>query len=418
MLKKIKELTCILSLLVFQNINCEDHFSEKKIKEFSLRNGINIMLHEDFRTPIVLVGVIFHVGSIDAPLDKIGITELVAANLIDKKMHDSFMKYGISYEVSTFGEYTEVIAKMNPKKIDKFFNKISKMLSRIRVENLDMYKKQMAIENRLNNCFLNNALMDNVFSNIDSRNISNESSLSSIDESDVSDFYEDKFKPCKVSIIVVGSVGYKNLIKTLRSSISNIEDRTQTINHKKNHRVLESISLESKYMENSMRYAYSIPSSENNKIENVFFDILNHEAFRFFCKSHSLLSCYTIENIFNYEDRVWLFSMFPKKDVSLDKLQKLYKVFVNKMAMLPLDSHRLSSIAALDKMRTQVLFSNLSCVYDKIKNAYMRGIDLTHIYTISDDIKKADPKAIRSFAKKFFHKDLISTITTRFRSDK
>lgn len=417
-LKAIKNLICLIILMTSEYTCCDDSFSEKKVKEFTLRNGINVILHEDFRMPIVLVGVIFHVGSVDAPIDKSGITEIVAANLINKKTHNSFIKSGISFETTAFCEYTEIFAKMNPKKIKEFFNQICFLFSDIHVENLDMYKKQMIIENKLNNCSLNNALADNIFSNIDSRNILNESSLLSITNDDVISFYAEKFQTCKVTIIVVGSVDYRNLIKTLRASISNISDRKQKIITKNNNRKYRDILLESKYTRNSARYIYSLPSYENKKLEEVFLSVLHDEVFRFFCKNHSLLSYYNMENVFNRGDGVWLFSLFPKKDISINELQKFYNVFIKKMITIPLEPKRLSRIAALKKMETQILFSNLFAVYQNVKNAYMRKLDLTSIYTISDDIKQSDSEMIRSFAEKFFHKDLFSTVITRFRSDK
>ncbi len=417
-LKTIKNLICLIMLMTSQRIYCDDSFSGKKIKEFTLRNGINVILHEDFRMPVVLVGVIFHVESVDAPIDKSGITAIIAANLINKKTHNSFIKSGISYETSAFSEYTEIFAKMNPSKIKEFFNQICSSFSDIQIENLNVYKKQMIIENKLSKYFLNSALVDNIFSNIDSKNIFNESSLLSINSDDVISFYNDNFQTCKVSIIVVGSVDYRNLIKNLRASISNISDRKQKIITKNSDRKYRDILLESKYIRNSIRYIYSLPSCESKKLEEVFLSVLHDEVFRFFCKNHSLLLYYNKENIFSRGDSVWLFSLFPKKDISINELQKFYNVFVKKMITIPLEHKRLSRIAALKKMETQFLISNLFAVYQNIKNAYMRKLDLASIYTVSDDIEQSDPEMIRSFAGKFFHKNLVSTVITRFRSDK
>ena len=140
--------------------------------------------------------------------------------------------------------------------------------------------------------------------------------------------------------------------------------------------------------------------------------------FRFFCKSHALVSQFGIDDAYFDGNSVCVLSLSPKKDVSINDLQKFYNVFVNKIIATPPDSKTLSIIADRKKIERKILFSNLLNIYRNIKNAHMRGMDLNSIYTISDDIRHANPDAIKSFAEKFFSKDLASTITTRFRLDK
>jgi hypothetical protein len=41
-------------------------FGENPInKRYTLENGVDVTLHEDFRTPLAIVGIIFHTGSFD-----------------------------------------------------------------------------------------------------------------------------------------------------------------------------------------------------------------------------------------------------------------------------------------------------------------------------------------------------------------
>ena len=45
-------------------------------EEFTLKNGLRVIVHEDRNTPIVSVGVWYHVGSKDEPRGKSGFAHL------------------------------------------------------------------------------------------------------------------------------------------------------------------------------------------------------------------------------------------------------------------------------------------------------------------------------------------------------
>jgi predicted Zn-dependent peptidase len=220
-----------------------------------------------------------------------------------------------------------------------------------------------------------------------------------------------------MSVIVCGSVGHKNLMKELQTSIAKLPKRKGAIVAKYKCSTTKDILISNKYCGNAIAYSYVIPREENRKFGSVFFEIMSHEMFKFFCKSQSMLSSYGINNIFLCGNNVRLVSLCPKKDVSLDRTEKMYNLFINRMSSVAVSQQLLAEIAANVNLRNRVALSSLMDVYDAIKDAYLAGCDVNFLHNGSNAIKNADPKSVKSFAEKFLLKNPIAKITTRFKLD-
>ncbi|MDR0968745.1 MAG: hypothetical protein LBL99_03915, partial [Holosporaceae bacterium] len=112
----IKRIAFLFSLTFFQTSFCE-----LKVEKYDLGNGVDIVLHEDFKSSTVVVGVIFHVGLFDVPFSKRGVFDFIGEDFISKEAYEKLADLGISCSIVVTGRYTEVRAQMRPEYVKNFF---------------------------------------------------------------------------------------------------------------------------------------------------------------------------------------------------------------------------------------------------------------------------------------------------------
>ncbi|MDR1551446.1 MAG: hypothetical protein LBS14_02095 [Holosporaceae bacterium] len=385
--------------------------AENKLKRCILSNGIDVLLHEDFRTPIVIVGIILHTGTFDVPLGQSGITYLISKNLISRSIYNQLRELGISWNVNVHERHTEIVAKMNPKHIDKFFQIICN--NRYLPRDLEILKKKVVIRQKLAHSGFEDAVSNEIFANIRYENanveeIFNEKRCLTISSDDVKAYFDQHYLTCHMSLIVCGAVGYKNLIKTLQSTICNLPRRlpippgSACINT-----IPKEVDILSKFIARSLQYFYRVPK-EDLAYAQTFFYALSHRIFNYLEKSMAVISGYAISYVISNGDGVYQVALYPKLDVSLENLQQAYSVFVDRECKIPLES--LPEIMREKNAFMQIWLADLNKVYSHIKENYLDGIDC--------EIDMSSPKQFNSLIEKILKNNLILKVKTQYRTDR
>jgi predicted Zn-dependent peptidase len=162
-----------------------------------LSNGVNIVLQENFRMPVVIVGVIFHTGFFHSPLHKRPITTLIAENFISDVSYMKLLDLGISYQVNVHGTYTEIVAEMNPKHLNRFLQIICE--NEFVVKDFEVQKKQLLIDGKLaRDCHLNEVsskiLAEIHYKNYSANDTFNEAALATLTQKDVEKYFYQHYK--------------------------------------------------------------------------------------------------------------------------------------------------------------------------------------------------------------------------------
>jgi predicted Zn-dependent peptidase len=386
---------------------------ESGLRKCVLSNGVDVILHENFRMPVVVVGIIFHVGYFHAPISKQGVNDLVAANLIDQKSRMKLSDVGVLYEINSYGAHTEILAMMAPKHLKRFFQIISE--SSFSVKNLETLKKQMCVNNKLARYCFEDAVHNEIFSNIKYKNsnfggaVFNEQALSAVSSADVKDFFEEHYKKCHLSVVICGAVGHKNLIKILQSTVCNLPPRRKVSHDRCLDRIPKNITIESKYAGRSVRYFYKI-SKEDVPLFEAFSKILNYELFRFFEKTNKIIFDYKNHNIATNGDCICGIVFYPKSDVSLSDFQRAYEIFVHRLCGQEFSEDDLEKARRYADYSRQFLLGDLYDVYRRVKNDYLNGLN--------SETEIHNSKQFNSFAEKLFRQNLTLQIITRYRPDK
>lgn len=411
----MKKIVIIVFLFILQISLHADQISENEFKKISLSNNIDVTFFENFRSPIIVVNITFHIKNTNEPLNKMGINRIIAENLINEDMHKKFIKCGARYTIKNTNNGIEIHATLNPKQLKNFFLLIYDIASNsIHLSNFDMLKKDIQIHEKLCTIYKSNDIIDNVFSCINTRNIYNDSAFNSIEKKDVETFFDNNFPYCHISIVLCGAVGYKSLLKILQSSISNLPIRDEKpVYIKQNSHIIRSILLENKYTINSARYVYTV-IHENKKSLQIFWEIFRHEMFRILRKANKIAYKCVITFIPTQKDNVYMVSIFPKKDIAIDHLKNAYFYLTHRMSHVPITPERASEIAEISAMEKQLLFSNLNYVCSVLQKSYMNEIDIDSVINMSKEIKNIDPTILKSIANKVFSNSLLTEVKTQF----
>ena len=249
----------------------------------------------------------------------------------------------------------------------------------------------------------------------------NEIALKSITIDDVKDFYEQHYKNGVVLITICGDVDWnptqaeKRRLANIYHSDEKISDIPYRIGI--NERIKPNIHIANKHMRNSVNYSYLISEDADKQLAHVFSYVVLDGLFRDFCKARSVLDNFRAEFSLDRDDSIFSISLFPKKDVSLKEIKKLYGLFVKKIANVAVQQEVLDKIAQKEKISFDVLLCDLYNVHSYIRNAYLSGTYNTRFYP-SYIIERTSSEDLRKLAEKILNNKLISTITTQYRSDK
>jgi hypothetical protein len=382
-------------------------------KKCILTNGIEIVLQEDFRTPMVLIGLIYHTGTHDAPLRKQGIPAIIAANFISEKTHKELLNLGIFYEVNVKGRYTEILARMNPKDIKKFFQIICR--NDFSLINWEVLKKQIIIDQRLAHVCFEDAVENKIsahikYNGININNVFNKKIMSSISCADIKEYYIQHYEKCHLSLLVNGAITYKDLVKILQSTLETLPSRPQAaVGSMCSNQFFKEIYIQSKHIGRSIRYFYKISAADLTLAE-AFFRVFYYKLFDFFEKANQLIFDYTIFNVISNGDKIWQVVLYPKSDVSLADLQIAYNVFTDSLCRQKIPPKKFSMIQMWSNFADQFLRSDMDEVYEKMKNDYFNeGCTKTEI---------SNSTIFNALGEKFLKSSLILKIITSYKPDK
>jgi predicted Zn-dependent peptidase len=395
--------------------------NEKKVQECILQNGVRVVLHEDFKMPMVVIGIVFHLGKAEAPPNKFGMIDLIEKKLINSELHDVFYDLGINYCTSSDYFCTKIVASMNPESARDFFIQMCKVMLEISVEDLEICKKQLVLEYKLSSYCGQDALANNIAANVQFSNgntlpMFQEQELNSITESDVKLFYKNNFRYCPVTVIVSGAIGYKSLLKMLHNSFSNLPRRRARSSIPLATSSLKDVLLENKFMGNAIIYAYALSPDENMKFGNFFDHILLHEMKKYFNGIYKIANC-SLDDIGQNGWSIKLITLERRSTVSLEGLSDIYRAFIKRICALGISPESLKKVAARKRVYDCITFANLGDAYHSMLYECLANRDINGTYFSADGLEAINLKEFRAFVENFFQQNALFKIMTKFKLD-
>lgn len=409
--------TQILCVNAEENLDNQTDFLYKT--EFN--NGVNVILCEDFKMPIAIIGIIFDIGEVDNPVGNFAMVQLVADNLVSKELNDQLLLIGADYSINVTDRYTEIFVTLPPRYIKKFFNLISEELKNIKIQNMRAAKNTIALQYKMRSQHFKNAVTDNIFANIYLNRkkpglIFNEHEMKKITESAVKNFFFDHYVDCSLTIIVAGAVGRKKLVKVLHSSIGKMPPRKSmralkniTANHKE-------VMIANKFLNNSLFYIYKIPQEFNTSFLNAFLNIFSYELFTYLQKLQPMLNDFNINTFLNQKDSLLYVTLEPKFNISFNEIINAYEYVISRILTQKFSDDYLEKLSNNIKNRYIIKYNNLYKKYAKLKDAYLSLNGTKNIFNTSDQIKNANEDVIKSYTSEIFLNNFIMRITTKHRT--
>lgn len=412
-------LVCLQCMFAFAD-EIIDHPSDVLFKtEFN--NGINVILCEDFKMPVAIVGIIFDIGEVDNPIGNYAMTKLVADNLVSKELNDQLLLIGASYTISVTDRYTEIRFILPPKHLKNFFNFIFDGLRNIKIQNIRATRKTVAMQEILKASHFHSAISDNAFSNIllggkRVELIFNRREMEKIDESAVKNFFFDHYIDCNLTIIVAGAVGRKKLIKVLHSSMGKFPKRKKIRDLKHLSGDYKEVFISNKFLSNSLHYIYKVPKEFNTSFLNAFLFIFNYEMFNYLRKWNYVVDQIGIAEILNQKDSLLCVSLLPRAYIPFEKVQNAYTYVINFMLKQKFSSEYFAKIASLKRLEDIMRYNDLSAKYDCLRNAYLSFKGTRRIFDVFEQIKDSNEEVIKSYALEILKNNFIMQIKTQNRA--
>lgn len=393
----------------YEDLSCDSH-------------GPAILVHSDdcLSMPSVIVSIVFRVGKIDVPIAKSGIVEVIARNLIDKELDSRLVNLGITYNVNCTNTDTEICAHMHPKNIKKFFELIKNITRSIEVENLDICKRKIIIEKKLINYGKYNSVSDNIFAQIYPQVIFNESTLRLITVDDIRSFFNKYYRNGVALITICGNFGEEILTKQDLDGIKKNFGRSPQQKSVPDVYFLKNgeryIHIENKFAQNSINYAYTISDRKDKKLAPIFLSFFSYELFKTFIKARSFLSSFYSDFSVRRENDTISVSLFPRKDVSLSEIKKLYKLLVRQISTNETSKETLSKIAEMKRISISVQDYDMYKVHSRLRERIIGGADDCEMLPTA--IENTPPEELKKFASKILYKQPKLEITTQYRPDR
>lgn len=411
-----KALFCLLLLLqaVFG--------SEKDFHKFTLSNGTDVILYENFSSPVVAVGFIFDVGAVDVPTEKFGLAELTLANVINAKTHIELQNAGISYSQHVDREYSEIFATVSPKDIKNFFQLMRRSLRNFTTQNMEYVKAKISLRERLKFCTHASDAEDLISSSVHIRNknasgMFNAAAFNSLSENDVREFYKNVFAKSHLSIIICGAIDKKNVENIVTSSIGTLPQKNKVTENICEQHLSKNIKTENKFLSSSLHYVYKIPSGCDSKIKSMAIKIFSYEMFNFLALSNTSVQYCGIKSLVEKGDSVIDVCLIPRMDVSLDFLEKMYQTFSQYLLNKPFFNDEIQAIIPILKNSAMFQRNDLSEMYNYIKGQVVSLGDMREIFYGEDDWKKISGEQVAKFFKEKLFSGFLFKARTQYGAD-
>ncbi|MDR0555632.1 MAG: hypothetical protein LBG20_01300 [Holosporaceae bacterium] len=405
----------VIVLLLFFQISFGEpsrKSAETRVKKCVLSNGVNMVLHENFRMPVVIVGMILHTGYFNTPRSKQGITDLIEENFISPITHLQLQELGISCTVHVDGSYTEIFAIMNPKHLKNFFQIIEG--NEFAPRNLDILKKHIITKKKLiHSCFLD-AISNEITANIGYKTanvdgIFNEKIFSTISEKDLREYFDQHYKTSRISLVVVGAIGYKNLIKVLQSTVCSWSSGESPLGDLCTNTITREIKIRSKYVGRTLLYLYKIPWDDLPQAD-AFFDLLDLQVFRYLQKAYPVVASYASLNVISNGDCIYQVILRPKSDVSMDELQQKWEILIDRVSRQEMNSEFFETGQQWKRNSQQIMYTDWWLIYQKIKYNLLNRIET--------EVEINSSKQFNSLGEKILKNSMILKIDVQNRMDR
>lgn len=198
-----KFLICLLILFIRN--------SDAKIYQHDFQNGIRLIACDEFFLPVAKLGVIYSVGLND--FDNVCESLIIEEKLLSDDSKKSLQKWGANFSVNVYNDFSEITSVISPEKVADSIKIILENKSDLK--NFDLLKSKLLIGNKLKNYFETNSIQNEIYSNINSKKIFNESLLKNLTKEDMENFFK-KFDEAHIDIIVCGKVNFKSLVNEIK----------------------------------------------------------------------------------------------------------------------------------------------------------------------------------------------------------
>lgn len=402
-----------IALSLIYSIGVSANPTESKLYEVKLSNGINIVLYENFNFPVVMVGVLYDVGAIEASKAAFAVNYFVENSLFSPSIKYDLIENGISYSVNVHAGYTELTAVMQPKSVSAFFQDVVSVSPK--VTNFDYTKEQIKLQDKLQKITDADAIYNysmGLLGNDTSKLIFNETNLAELTNKDLSKFLE-KYCTCNIRIIVCGAISHRGLLRALKNSVLKMKTRRQLTSKYLEKKALRTVLIEGHLRENSLKMYYLVPSSFSKS--RAYWAIFSKLMEDFFQGEYAYASYFDSSSYLYYGNYVQAISLWPKEDVSLNQLQKLYDAFVIKILHEPPSSNFLLQVANTHKDYIHCMKNDLFGVYELIKKSLFNGGNIKNIFEYTDDITEMTPNNFINISSDIIDKNYVLKVIEKYK---
>ena len=300
---------------------------------------------------------------------------------------------------------------MHPKNLDNALKRIAKRV--IATKDISYLKQQLLIENnidKINDSTVLHDLKCGLLSRDSSSLIFNEDELNNLNNEDVYSFLK-QYNTCNIRIIICGSISYKGLMKSMRNSIHHMHKCNQLKSRETNLNSYKTVYIEGKHRNNAIYLCYLY--SETFAKMQVYFAIFNALLENKLMGEYQYIIDYNNEQ---HDTNLQIISLYPKFDISLNELQKIWNVFVLNIINFDLSDVLKNEISMRQKLSENIATTNLDQIYFLIKNALLNNIDIKNIFDISSEITKMNSNEFNDISKKILEKNLLLKIVEKYRA--
>ncbi len=393
--------------------------SEKDLYKFTLPNGTDVIVYENFVAPAVIVGFIFDVGEMDVPAEKCGLGELIAENIIGNNSLIELQNAGISLSKRIDKEYSEILAVVPSQNVVDFFKLMRRNFSNFSLRNFEYTKRKICIREKLNFNSHTNEMSDLVFSavRIQEKNPCggfNENAFNSISENDVKTFYKEIFAKSHLSIIICGAIDKKTAENIVTSTIGLLPTKNKVSKNTCEKHLFRSIRAENKFLYSSLHFVYKVLKNSDVRIKEMAMRVFSYELFKFFAMANSLVMSCEVQDLILNGDNLLDVCLTPKSDVSLNQLENTYAVFSQHLQHKRFSEEDLLTLMPMIKNSYLFMLNDLSEIYQYLKTQLLVLNSVDDISIDKNKLEKVTVKQIEEFFKEKLLPNLLYKVRTQY----
>lgn len=404
----------LLAFLLIQQTIC----GVDNLHKYTLNNGIDVVLYRDTSTPAVSVHLVFDFGSIDEPINMVGIGTLIMHSLLSKPAYLQLNNLGITCSLITEHEYSAISASMHPKDLKQFLHIICSEISSLHTVNLDNIKQRLVTLSKLqhysHDLDRRIALYANIeIANKNTRHMFAPETFKNISIKDLQCFFDDIVSKCHLTLIVCGSIEEKQLKQALAVSLETASPRQHKhVKNKCTNSILKKIRIENKYASNAIFYVYRIPLSANRFVRELALRILALEREQYLSSFQELTLNMQQTSLLTKGDYIVLSRFSPKRDVAISDIEKYNDLFDKTIFTRPGYDKNLAVLS----MQQDLAFiqHNLPYMSGYLIRKTVANEDIYDIFNIEQNYENIDIHQIQKFLQEDIMSNLILKLRTQF----